>query len=285
MKFKKPEIMGVVFFAIILAGSFIFLFKNDRNIFYFTVGLGGVIAALPFFLEIIIKGNKEQENSQMFLEFARDLVESVKAGTPISKGIINLKSKNYGTLTLNIQKLANQISIGIPVSKALDIFANDVKSGVVTRSVMLIREAERAGGRIEDILDSVAKSVRDIEKLKSERKAAIYSLVMEGYIIFFVFLLIMLIMQFKIIPLTADITMGGGIGSMANLDVVTTEVASNPSAELTRPMFFLLLTQGFFAGLLIGKLSEGSIKSGIKHSFILMSSSILIYLGANAFLM
>jgi flagellar protein FlaJ len=284
MKLKKPQIMGIVIFLLILTGSFIFLFKQDRNIFYFVFGLALVILALPFFFELITRGNKEQENSQMFLEFSRDLVESVKAGTPVSKGIINLRSKNYGTLTPAVQKLANQISIGIPVSKALNIFARDVKNSVVTRSIMLIREAERAGGRIEDILESVATSVRDIEKLKSERKAAIYSLVMEGYIIFFVFLLIMLIMQFKIIPLTADITMGSGV-SMMNIDLATTEVKSNPAAELTRPMLLLLLTQGFFAGLLIGKLSEGSIKSGIKHSFILISSSLLIYLGANAFLM
>jgi flagellar protein FlaJ len=151
----------------------------------------------------------------------------------------------------------------------------------------LIREAERAGGRIENILESVAKSVSDIEKLKSERKAAIYNLVMEGYIIFFVFLLIMLIMQFKIIPLTADITMGGGSGMMdlnaASASVSTTTQTSS-SAELTKPMLYLLLTQGFFAGLLIGKLSEGSIRAGLKHSFILLTSSLLIYLGANAFL-
>lgn len=284
MNLKKPQMMGIGFFLVILIGSFIFLFKQDKNLFYFVVGLGLVIAALPFFFALMAKGSKEQGNSQMFLEFARDLVESVKAGTPISKSIINLKSKNYGTLTPYTQKLANQISIGIPVSKALDTFARDVENNVVTRSIMLIREAERAGGRIEDILESVAKSVSDIEILKSERKAAIYNLVIEGYIIFFVFLLIMLIMQFKIIPLTADITLGGGTGMM-DLDSVTTAVANpNSSAELTKPMLYLLLTQGFFAGLLIGKLSEGSIKPGLKHSFILISSSLLIYLGANAFL-
>ena len=284
MEIKKPQIMGIIFFILTLIGSFIFLFRQDRNLFYFVVGLGAIIAVFPFFFALMAKGSKEQGNSQMFLEFARDLVESVKAGTPISKSIINLKSKSYGTLTPYTQKLANQISIGIPVSKALDIFARDVENNVVTRSIMLIREAERAGGKIEDILESVAKSVSDIEILKSERKAAIYNLVIEGYIIFFVFLLIMLIMQFKIIPLTADITLGGGAGMM-NIDTATTATANpNSSAELTKPMLYLLLTQGFFAGLLIGKLSEGSIKPGLKHSFILISSSLLIYLGANAFL-
>ena len=285
MRLKRPQIMGIAIFILILIGSFIFLFKEDKDMFYFVIGLGAIIAAFPFFFTLIIQGNREEEKGKMFLEFARDLVESVKAGTPISKSIINLRSKDYGALTLNIQKLANQISIGIPVSKAFDIFARDVQNSVVTRSIMLVREAERAGGLIEDILESVAKSVSDIEKLKSERRAAIYNLVMEGYIIFFVFLLIMLIMQFKIIPLTADITLGGGGINMMNMDLENIKTLNNPSAQLTRPMLLLLLTQGFFAGLLIGKLSEGSIKRGLKHSFILIASSLLIYLGANAFLM
>jgi len=54
-----------------------------------------------------------------------------------------------------------------------------------------------------------------------------------------------------------------------------------------RPFFrwrYLLLAQGLFAGLTIGKLTEGSIKKGIKHSFVLMISSFLVSTGARLFL-
>ena len=33
---------------------------------------------------------------------------------------------------------------------------------------------------------------------------------------------------------------------------------------------FLLLIQGFFTGLMVGKFSEGSLKFGLKHSLVLM---------------
>ena len=58
----------------------------------------------------------------MFLEFSRDLVEGVKTGTPISKSVINIRNKNYGSLNPYIDKLANQISLGIPIKDALDNF-------------------------------------------------------------------------------------------------------------------------------------------------------------------
>jgi hypothetical protein len=45
-----------------------------------------------------------------------------------------------------------------------------------------------------------------------------------------------------------------------------------------------LVFQGFFAGLVIGKLSEGTVKSGLKHSIILVIIAILISTGARVFL-
>jgi len=44
---------------------------------------------------------------------------------------------------------------------------------------------------------------------------------------------------------------------------------------------YLLLIQGLFTGLTIGKLSEGNAKAGLKHSFALVLFSFLISAGAN----
>jgi len=54
--------------------------------------------------------------------------------------------------------------------------------------------------------------------------------------------------------------------------------------QLARPFLWLLLVQGFFVGLVIGKLSEGKIWRGLKHSFILLVIALLIYTGAKVLL-
>ena len=219
----------------------------------------------------------------MFLEFSRNLVESVKAGTPISRSIINLKGKNFGSLTPHINKLSNQISLGIPVKDALEIFARDINNKTISRAITLISEADQAGGEIDSILESVAKSVSQTNKLKKERKAAIYTLVVQGYIIFFIFIIIMLVMEFKIIPLTQNLVGGtAGLGEIGfgSAPVNTSAMAS----EMSKSFLYLLLVQGFFAGLTIGKLAEGNLKAGLKHSFILLILAILISTGAKAFI-
>jgi len=51
--------------------------------------------------------------------------------------------------------------------------------------------------------------------------------------------------------------------------------------EMANAFLNLLLVQGFFSGLIIGKLAEGNVKKGIKHSFILMLIAFLVSTGAN----
>jgi flagellar protein FlaJ len=291
---NKPKLIGLsIGFLIILISYALFYFKvphfEDIKTFYFMLGIAMVIAGSPFLIILITQSNRERDIEQMFLEFSRDLVDGVKSGTPISKSIINVRKKDYGSLNPYVDKLANQISLGIPVKEALDTFAREIKNPVIIRSVSLIREAETSGGKIEFILESVTFSVSQIEKLKKERVAAVYNLTVQGYIIFFIFILIMLVMEFKILPITTTMAAGSDTLSSDMSMLQGTIVGGIGNNQITaedfvRPFLFLLITQGFFAGLVIGKISEGNVKNGLKHSFILVLVAWLISTGAEMFL-
>ncbi len=286
MKLKKMHWAGLISALIIIVLDVIFFLNNSRML-YFLMGIGLGTIALPFVISFTLENKKEQKINEMFLEFSRNLAESVATGTPINKSIANMKKKNYGELNPYIEKLSNQIELGVPINKALENFAEDINSPVVKRATALIREAEKAGGEIEEILDSTAKSVSEIEKLKRERKSAIYSLVVQGYIIFFIFIAIVIVVEFQILPLTVGTggfaNFNGDINNINPANANTKPSTINPE-ELTNPFIFLLLTQGFFVGLVIGKLTEGSIKAGLKHSFILMMTAFIVSNGAKLIL-
>lgn len=285
MKIKKMHWFGIIFGLIALLLNLIFFLREeDINLFFFIGGIAICIISLPFVIGIILENRKEQEMGEMFLEFSRNLAESVTTGTPISKSIINMNKKNYGSLTPYIRKLGNQISIGISVEQAFKNFATEVNNPVISRAVTLISEAERAGGEIDYILESVAKSIAEVEKLKKERKAAVYNLVVQGYIIFFIFIGIMLVMKFKIIPLTSGISSLGAFSSSTSVSSLTSStppLTVFPEGDISSSFLYLLITQGLFAGLTIGKLTEGSLKAGVKHSFILTITAVLLSSGAS----
>jgi flagellar protein FlaJ len=276
MEIKKFHWMGIVFAIAIIGVSF--LFWGDK-LFYFVLGIGIVVGVTPFVFTIINAARIENQKEQMFLEFSRNLVESVKTGTPISKSIVNMRDKPYGVLSPHVRKLANQISMGIPLSQALQVFSRDVGTRSISRVLTLIGQAEKAGGDIGQILESVAGAVNMSDKLKKERKATISTLVVQGYIIFLVFMIIILVMQFKILPLLS------GIADVRSIGTGTLGISQPQGLEdISGAFLYLLLIQGFFSGITIGKLSEGSFKAGIKHSFALMVASFIISTGAGLIL-
>ena len=274
-KLKKQYIQGIVSAAVIILISLLLI---NTKYFVFLFGFGIMAGVAPIVLNLIKQARVANEKEEMFLEFSRNLVESVKTGTPVSKSIINMRNKPFGVLSENIRKLANQISLGIPLNSALKVFSDDINNKTVSRALVLIGQAERAGGQIGEILESVAEAVSLSDKLKKERKAAIQALVVQGYIIFFVFIIIVLVMQFKIVPLVSGIASSG---TLSGVGFVGGQGATIDPKEISSAFLYLLLIQGFFNGLIIGKLGEGNIKFGLKHSFALMLMSFLFATGAN----
>jgi len=269
MELKKIHWIGIIIGGVILLIS---LFFMNTQFFFFILWFGIMIAAVPFVMTSIQQTKESTEKEEFFLEFTRNLVESVRTGTPISKSIINMKKKPFGVLSKNIEKLGNQIAMGIPLREALEIFAKDVNNETVTRTITLIGQAEKSGGTIGEILESVAKAVNMADKLKKERKAAVSTLVVQGYIIFFVFLIIVMVMQFYIIPMISGIASVGTISTTG----ITTSSSDTTALDVSQAFLYLLIIQGLFSGLTIGKLSEGSLKPGIKHSFALVALAFLV---------
>lgn len=282
MELKKIHfvLLGIALVIIIIS----FFFSGTR-FFFFIFGIGVILAAAPFVFSTMRETAIGYEKEDMFLEFSRNLVESVKTGTPINKSIINVKNKAYGVLSPHIKKLANQISLGIPLNNALQTFSKDIKNKTISRSLTLIGQAEKSGGEIGKILESVTDAVTMADKLKKEKKASISTLVVQGYIIFVVFIIIILVLQFQILPLLTGLTTtgeGGGTGAVPGVGGIIGGGGEPISPEeVANSFLYLLLVQGFFTGLTIGKLSEGSIKPGIKHSFILTVMAFVISSGAN----
>ncbi|HIH34544.1 MAG TPA: hypothetical protein HA223_04770 [Nanoarchaeota archaeon] len=259
--------------AIILLLVDTFLFRDSR-FFFFILGIVAVIAGLPFFVTLLIEMGREKEKEEMFLEFCRNLAEGVASGIPISKSIITVADKDYGSLTPHIRKLANQISLGIPFKKAITTFAQDTKNRIVKRSVHIIIEAEESGGEIGTTLDNVAKSVSEVEDIKKERRSIIYNQVVQGYMIFLMFIVIMLILQLWLLPKIAEVTELSG--------QVEFQSAVGGTQFLNNALFVLIMLQAIFTGLVIGQLSEGKLMPGIKHSIIMIVLSYLIVTAAHA---
>ena len=83
----------------------------------------------------------------------------------------------------------------------------------------------------------------------------------------------MLVLQYKILPLVSD------LGSTSDFSIGGQQIQQNVSST---PLLALILVQSFFTGFVIGKISEGTMKDGVKHSFILLAITLVISTGVSA---
>lgn len=229
----------------------------------------------PFVLKQIIKSKIEREKETAFLEFIRDLVESVKTGTPIVNAILTLEKRDYGYLNSHISKLAKQISLGIPLTASLENFAKDTKNSLISRSIELLSEANKSGGEIETVLESIYISINQIQNIKKEIRSSMYNITTQGYIIFTIFIFVIIILEFFFFPKLENLT-----SSEVSFVLEQRQIQKQ---DLSNILLWLLIIQSFFSGLVIGKVSEGKALSGLKHSFILLTMALLIFNLAKVF--
>lgn len=275
IKFKKEYLLGASVGALIIILDILYFWKTRW--FLAVIILAVTISWSQFWMDFFKEQKRQKEVEEKFLEFVRALVSTVKSGIPIPQALKQTADKDYGALTKHTKKLAYQMEWGMPVYDALTTFSKDTRNNVIKRSVSIVLEAEKSGGDIGNVLESVTDSVLHVKKMKAERKSETYSQMVQGYIVFFVFIGIMLLLQLKLFPSLQGVTglqeglatSGLGFSVFGEGDKMTPE-------ELGRVFFSLLMIQGFFAGIMIGKFSEGTLKQGLMHSLVLMTLAALI---------
>ncbi len=231
------------------------------NITYF-IDYSQIFTTLNLIIAIIALGiplsyryttfKKFKRIESMFPRFLNDITNGVNTGMTVTQAIRSAARNDYAEFTPYAKEMAAKITWGIPLSKVFDDFANKIGSANMRRIVQTINEAHKSGGTIHTVLTAVAETTQELEKIKRERSASVYSQMINGYMIFFIFLGVMIGISSFLIP---AFQFGEAQG---NLQDVLPELFRN-----------LVIIQGIFAGLAIGKMAEGTLVAGVKHSMAL----------------
>lgn len=279
----ENNFIGPILGILIITIDIMFFF--GRPVFIPLLVVGGLTVFSIRLIRYYIKSQRVKKLEKEFPEFIRNLVSAVKSGMPIPRAITHISEMDYGELSPHVKTLSNQIEWAIPIHTALLKFSNSTKSEVIHRAITTVIEAEKAGGKMESVLETITRSVMIVESLKEKRKAGVHSTVVQTYIIFIIFLAVMIVVQNVVIPYVTNVDSNdyGGTGSTTQ----TNNFLSPVSIDFQTPMTFiktlgawlqsikgillaLVTIQGFFTGLVLGKLSEGDYAAGMKHALVLV---------------
>lgn len=259
-----------------------------------------IIAIFAFIIPVFVQkyahksAIKSMENQ--FPNFIRDLADSVRSGMSFKEAIKIASNANYGKLTDEVKEMNNRLSWGTSFLRTLDVFREHAQdSKLITESLNIITESFKSGGNVAATLDAVARDMVMFKEVEAERSSMTRQHVMIMYGIFFMFLGIAVMIIFVMVPMiesTPDVSVGGfgmtftnpceggmffpcnyynSLGAVFNMEVSMT-------LYYTSMFFTIVIIQGLFTGLIAGQLGDNSIISGTKHSLIMVTVALGVFL-------
>tara|TARA_Y100000588_G_scaffold394811_1_gene517440 strand:- start:371 stop:1555 length:1185 start_codon:yes stop_codon:yes gene_type:complete len=206
-----------------------------------------------------------------FPDFLRDLAEFWKGGLSMNTAVETLAKGEYGFLNDEVHKMSTQLSWGVSFGEVMNMFSERVSSPVVTRAVRMVDEANKAGGKISDILLAASYDVREIKALETERGQEIGSYLAVIYMSFVIYLLIIIVLVATFVP--AIVSSGAATASTGSLTIGNLKIRSLNQIWISTTFYYSVLIQAVGMGMTGGFMATGKLYSGF------IRSSLLILIG------
>ena len=256
-----------------LTGINVFVSELVTGVDFIVFGLLSAIGPIGFYNHL--KAKKKQEIEEHLPDFLREISSSASSGMTVFDAIKSSASGDHGRLTPELQKMAAQLSWGIPVKEALENFAKRVNTESVKRIAVTINKALEIGGNTSAVFEAAAKEIDQIKLVEEQRRAemSLYSMVI--FISFFVFLAVIMIIDQTIFAAIFDVQskMPAGEG-IANTGLQLAEVEPD---SLRNTFFAFVLVQSIGGGLLGGFMMDGRLSSGVRFGFVLVIVSFFVF--------
>lgn len=216
--------------------------------------------ALMLQVDLIRKNRTDQALPRML----EDLAEGQEAGMTLLQALQESSKRDYGPISGELKILAAQLTWGVTFEDAFKSFAQRIGTDLISRVTILLLEAVRLGGDLKTTFNSTAAFVRKMIELRNDRETQLRAYLMVIYISTVVFMLIIVIMYQSL---------------FIQMSQTRTDFMRLPLSLESYKVYLLDLAmlEAIIGGLTAGKLSEGVLLQGIKHSVLMLAAVLVIF--------
>lgn len=258
----KPIVYIVSVSVAVVSTTVSYLVLGLTYEFRLNTVLALAISLIPIAVFQIIDSKLCMEIDDNLEKLLIDLADAQLSGIPIIRALEEAAGRSYGALTGDVRYMVARIQWGFTLEDSLQIFKARAITPLSKRIATLIIEAVRYGGDLRTVFTSTAEFVRRINELRRERGRRLKPYVAVFYTSIIV-LLVLTVILFR------------GFIEFISVEEVPLQVFPAIDKILFRTvMLDLAIIESIFGGLSIGKVSEGMVEAGVKHTMILM---IVVY--------
>ena len=204
--------------------------------------------------------------------FLSDVTGNAKTGFSLTRSLEMAADNDYGALTKELKRMRAQLSWGIPFEDVIRSELRRLDSRIARRTFGVLLEANRAGGKVEEMLEAIQHHTMELHQIEKEVRNNLRPFTMTTYIAVFIFLgiAIILIDTFFAGLISANKAAAGGEIAFQGLSGINL-------GEIKSAFLQIALVEAVIGGLGAGKLGEASFAAGIKHIVILVVATVLAF--------
>lgn len=256
---EKPEL------AIIAVSVASFAVVALLNLYFFNTMILYAVASMflifPYLAYRSIIAGRVRALEEAFTTLLLDLGSIMETRISLMQAMSSIYERDYGELTEYVRQIHKDISWGVPFFDAFVKMGKKTKSELVNRSISVVMGTFVSGGDLKKIFSAIGTHTKEIMNIRETIKGRVNVIIITCYIIFFCLLFSMFLVR------------NNFVSSFASFGTVSQSLVE----EFDDISLHLMLVESVFAGLITGQMAENSIFSGVKHSLILVSISLIVF--------
>jgi flagellar protein FlaJ len=193
-------------------------------------------------------------------DFLRGLSETVEREGSVIRAINLVLRSRLGLLQREMKRISST-KLGVPLKRAILMIEYRTASIVLKRVLSLLVVASESTRNMKDILIMAADDAESYTKLRRERSLSLIGFLISTYVCFGVYVYTYWTLNSQFIPTLTNFPGFTGGAMFANVAMQG---------------YYIALFLSVILGLTIGAMLEGSIRSGLKHSLIMIVVTVVM---------
>ena len=279
IKFDKERFLSffvVLSIGLAIAFSLILSLLFSIN-FLLLFAASLIILHLAFYFTISLKADATAKFVENILPDALQLMTSnLRAGLTTDRALLLSARPEFGALSDEIYNVGKKVALGEDMGDALIQLAWHFRSERLKKTMLLIVSGIRSGGELTDLLDQTAENLRQERFLDEKIRTNVLM-----YVIFifaaigFGSPLLFGLSSFLIEVLTKNLALVE-IPETSTLPITFSQITISPSFVLVFSLVSLITTS-ILGSLVLGLISRGKEKAGIKFIPILVALTLAVF--------
>ncbi len=283
IKIDARNFLGFIFiFNVLISLLFGFFIGRLFNVRFWIIGIiSFILLYLIIYLWLIVYADKKAKFVEEVLPDALQLMATnLRSGFTTDRALLLSARPEFGPLQEEINIVGKEITAGKPIEEALNDITKRIKSDKLDRSVALIVSGIKSGGRLADLLQQTANELKNQRLIDKKIRSSV-----NMYVIFIfiatafgspllfglsTFLVEILSSTLKNIEIPATVAQSFAIPLAIKSVSVSPEFVFNYAV-------ISILTTSILGSFIVGLISKGKEKEGIKLLPILIIISLAIF--------